>query len=885
LTSDELRQAFLDFFVARGHHIVRSASLIPHGDPTLLFTSAGMVPFKPYFLGRETPPGRRLTSIQRCLRTTDIEIVGDPTHQTFFEMLGNFSVGDYFKDEAIPWAWEFVTQTLGIPASRLWNTVFNDDDVAFELWRRQGQPPERILRYGIEEGNYWYSGDVGPCGPCSEIYYDFGADTGCGQPDCQPSHDCGRFLEIWNIVFMAFNRQADGTQMALPAPNIDTGAGLERIASVLQHVGPGIASDYETDLLHPLVEAAAALGGHVYGEDEPVDLACRIIADHSRAVTFLLADGVLPSNDGRGYVLRRIIRRAVYLGRRVGLGPDGFMRMVDAVIDRMASAYPYLVDQRAAISRVTAQEETRFHETLERGLQRLEEVLVRLDRQAGIFPGEEAFRLYDTYGVPKEVTDEIAGLQGLRPDEAGFEAAMERQRELARRSEHFSAAALVRSIPMTASLRDVTTFVGYDHLTETTEIVALGDDDGTRDALETGRKGWIALARTPFYPEGGGQVGDTGIISGPDAIFEVEDTQRREGGVLVHLGVVHRGQLARGMTVDASVDPVRRRDTMRNHTGTHMLHAALRRVLGEHAHQAGSLVAPDRLRFDFTHGASTTPEQLLAVERMVNEAVRENGGVSTEEASYDDAIRRGALAFFGEKYGSEVRVVTVARDPARPFSVELCGGTHVEQTGQIGLVRIVSEGGIGSGVRRVEALTGRNAERWAQEQASLLERVAAQVGATPAGLETRVAGLLAELETERRRLAELQRERDRGQAEMLLSAAEQLDGTSLVVARADSESAKELRELGDLLRARLGSAAIVLGSVIQDRPQFVVQLTADVVNRGVDAGEIVGRIAAATGGRGGGRRESGQGGGVDAARLDEALNLARGILRERLGAV
>jgi len=884
LTSDELRQAFLEFFVARGHQIVRSASLIPHGDPTLLFTSAGMVPFKPYFLGRETPPGRRLTSVQRCFRTTDIEIVGDPTHQTFFEMLGNFSVGDYFKDEAIPWAWEFVTQTLGIPASRLWNTVFTDDDVAYELWRRQGQPGDRILRYGIEEGNYWYSGDVGPCGPCSEIYFDFGADTGCLQPDCQPSHSCGRFLEIWNIVFMAFNRQADGTQIALPAPNIDTGAGLERIASVLQHAGPGIASDYETDLLRPLVEAAAALGGRVYGEDEHVDLACRVIADHSRAVTFLLADGVLPANDGRGYVLRRIIRRAVYFGRRVGLGPDGFMRMVDAVIDRMATAYPYLVDQRAALSTVTAQEETRFHETLERGLQRLEEVLARVERDAGIFPGEEAFRLYDTYGVPKEVTDEIAGLQGLRPDESGFEAAMERQRELARRGGSFSAAGLTRESEF-ARLAGTTDFVGYDHLTETTEIVAFGDDDGTREALESGRRGWIALARTPFYPEGGGQVGDTGIISGDDAIFEVEDTQRREGDVLVHLGVVRRGQLTRGMAVDASVDPVRRRDTMRNHTGTHMVHAALRRVLGEHAHQAGSLVAPDRLRFDFTHGASTTPEQLLAVERMVNEAVRENGGVSTEKASYDDAIQRGALAFFGEKYGSEVRIVTVARDAARPFSVELCGGTHVGQTGQIGLVRIVSEGGIGSGVRRIEALTGRNAERWAQEQASLLERVAAQVGATPAGLESRVAGLLADLETERRRLAELQRERDRGQAETLLSAAEQLDGTSLVVARADSESAKELRELGDVLRARLGSSAIVLGSVIQDRPQFVVQLTSDVVNRGVDAGEIVGQIAAATGGRGGGRRESGQGGGVDAARLDEALNLARGLLRERLGAV
>lgn len=882
MTSDELRQAFLDFFVARGHQIVRSASLIPHGDPTLLFTSAGMVPFKPYFLGREQPPARRLTSVQRCFRTTDIEEVGDATHQTFFEMLGNFSVGDYFKEQAIPWAWEFITERLGISAARLWNTVYLDDDVAFDLWRSVGQRPERILRYGAEVGNYWYSGDVGPCGPCSEIYYDFGVEAGCGRPDCQPSHTCGRFLEIWNIVFMAFNRHEDGTQTDLPAPNIDTGAGLERIASVLQHTGPGIASDYETDLLRPLVEAAAALGGRRYSDDPEVDVACRIVADHARAVTFLLADGVLPGNEGRGYVLRRIIRRAIYFGRRIGMGQVGLVRMVEAVIDRMVSAYPYLQDERAGIVALTGQEESRFHETLERGIQRLEEVLANLDRSSGVFPGEEAFRLYDTFGLPKEVTDEIARTHGLAADDAGFEDAMERQRELARGRAKFSAAPLTADSEF-AALGVQTRFVGYDRLRESAEIVALGTDSGPVRALDAGSRGWLALSATPFYAEGGGQVGDAGTIAGSRGEFAVEDTQRREGGVIVHLGGVRRGSLAVGDRAEGVVDPVRRQDTMRNHTGTHMLHSALRDTLGPHVHQAGSLVAPERLRFDFSHGFATTAEQLLAVERLANDVVRADAGVLTQEQSYEDAIRQGALAFFGEKYGDEVRVVSIREEGRAPFSTELCGGTHVSHTGQIGLVRIVSEGGIGAGVRRIEALTGRAAERWVHEQASLLERVAAQLGATPATLEARVAGLLADLESERRRLAAFQREREREQAERLIATAESVDGTRLVVAEAHAESAKELRELGDMLRGRLGSSAVVLGSVIADRPQFVVQLTQDLLSKGVNAGQIIGQIAAATGGKGGGRPDSAQSGGLDAARLGEALNLARHLLRERLG--
>jgi alanyl-tRNA synthetase len=840
-----------------------------------------MVPFKPYFLGREQPPSRRLTSIQRCFRTTDIDSVGDATHQTFFEMLGNFSIGDYFKSDAIPWAWEFITRSLGIPRDRLWNTVYLDDDDAFDLWIAQGQRPERILRYGVEEGNYWFSGDVGPCGPCSEIYYDFGADTGCLQPDCQPSHSCGRFLEIWNIVFTAFNLHEDGSQTPLPAPNIDTGAGLERIASVLQHKGPGIASDYETDLLKPLVLAAAELGEHAVGVDPDVDLAYRVIADHSRAITFLLADGVLPSNEGRGYVLRRILRRSVYFGRRAGMSAGSMVQMVEAVIERMAQAYPYLREQRASITAITAQEESRFHETLERGIQRLEEVLAQLPAGSPTLPGEEAFRLYDTFGVPKEVTDEIAALRGFAPDDAGFESAMERQREQARARAGFSAASLVEAsqfgAPGVSSL-----FTGYDRLTETTEIVAVGNQAGPSRRLEAGDTGWLVLTSTPFYPEGGGQVGDTGSIRGPLGGFLVEDTQRREGGLIVHYGRVGEGTLEPEQRVEAFVDPARRRDTMRNHTGTHMLHAALREVLGSHAHQAGSLVAPDRLRFDFTHGKQTSAEELLAVERIANEVVRQDDDVRTSSRSYDDAIEAGALAFFGEKYGDEVRVVTIAPSDGEPFSSELCGGTHVGHTGQVGFIRVLSESGIGSGVRRIEAVTGRASERWVQDQASLLERISAQLGATPATLEDRVTRLLAEIEAERRHLAELQRGRGREQAEQLLSAAEQIDGTSIVIGEADSGSTKELRELGDLLRDRLGSTAVVLGSVIGGRPQFVVQLTPDLLGKGLNAGQLIAQVAAATGGRGGGRPDSAQSGGVDPGKLTEALKVARTLLIESL---
>jgi alanyl-tRNA synthetase len=875
VTSDELRRAFLDFFMARGHQYVRSAPLVPHDDPTLLFTSAGMVQFKPYFMGYEQPPAPRLTSIQRCFRTTDIEEVGDPTHQTFFEMLGNFSVGDYFKGDAIAWAWEFLTGVLALPAERLWSTVYLDDDEAYDLWVAQGQSPERIVRYGEDE-NYWFVGDVGPCGPCSEVNYDFGPETGCGLPDCQPAHSCGRFLEIWNLVFTTYNLHEDGTRTPLPAPNIDTGSGLERLSSVLQHQGPGIASNYETDLFRPLIEAAARLTGRRYGEDEQVDLPFRIIADHARAVTFLIADGVLPSNEGRGYVLRRILRRAVYFARRSQMGEAAFVRIVEAVIARMSNVYPYLRENQESITAIAGQEERRFNETLERGMQRLDAVLADLPASLTTFPGEEAFRLYDTYGVPKELTDEIAAMRGLSPDDAGFQDAMERQRERARAQSTFRASLAGMDVISTP-------FVGYEQLTASSRIVQLGQESNPVARLEAGDRGWIALGETPFYPEGGGQVGDAGLIRTASGTFSVEDTRRAVGSMIGHYGVVREGWVALGQQAEASVDPLRRQDTMRNHTGTHLLHAALRDALGPHAHQAGSLVAPDRLRFDFTHSQATSPEQLLAVERLVNHIARNDTAVETQTSTYEAATAAGALAFFGEKYGNEVRVVRIGGDADTTFSAELCGGTHVRHTGQMGLLRVVSEGGIGSGVRRIEALTGAAAERWVQEQGALVERIAAQIGATAATLESRVAGLVADLEAERRALAALQRERGREQAERIAAEAERRNGSAMVVASVSANSVQELREIGDLLRGRLGSVAVVLGSVIDARPQFVAQVTPDLVHKGLNAGRLIGQIAAVTGGKGGGRPESAQGGGAEAGKLSEALALARRLLGDQFG--
>ncbi len=878
LTTDQVREAFTRFFVERGHRPLESASLVPVDDPTLLFTSAGMVPFKPYFMGRAVPPARRLTTVQRCFRTTDIESVGDTTHHTFFEMLGNFSVGDYFKEEAIPWAWEFCTKVLGLPAERLWITVYTDDDEAAAIWRRLGWPEERILRYGADEGNFWYSGDVGPCGPCSELHFDFGEEFGCG-PACEPKHDCGRFLEIWNLVFMTYMRHEDGSLTELPQKNIDTGAGLERVAMAVQ----GVRSTYETDGLRALLEAASALCGQPYGRDPKADQALRVVVDHARAVTFLIADGVLPSNEGRGYVLRRVLRRAVFFGRTVAM-PAGFMeRMAGHVIAQFQGRYPHLTREERLIRSVIAREESLFRETLERGLAKLDELLDEVRGTADALPGEEVYRLYETYGVPKELTAEVAAQHGLAVDEEGYRRALEAARERAR------AASAARFTMRAQELADAFArlvghgerFCGYDRTELVTHVTGIIHDSVLVDSAEEGQEVLVVLHETPFYPEGGGQVGDAGTIIGERGRVQVTDTRRDASGIIYHVGRVTTGVLSLHDEVRAEVDRARRQDAARNHTGTHLLHAALRRVLGEHVHQRGSLVAPDRLRFDYNYQEAPNPDQLAEVRMLVNERVRMDVPVRTRETTLEQARAEGVLAIFGEKYGDRVRVVEINGDGReRPFSAELCGGTHVHDTGEIGGLFIISEGSIGSGLRRIEALTGAAAERWIAEQIRILDGAARRLGVNPWELEQKIIALQEELAAERRRAEALERESGRRQAHMLAQQAETIGDAKLVVGEVRVAGVETMREIADEIKRALGRSLIILGAVVGDRPQFLVM--AHELDERVHAGNLVREIARAAGGGGGGPPRMAQGGGRDPAKLADALALGRRLAREQL---
>ncbi len=878
LTTDQVREAFTRFFVERGHRPLESASLVPVDDPTLLFTSAGMVPFKPYFMGRAVPPARRLTTVQRCFRTTDIESVGDTTHHTFFEMLGNFSVGDYFKEEAIPWAWEFCTRVLGLPAGRLWITVYTDDDEAAEIWRRIGIPEERILRYGAEEGNFWYSGDVGPCGPCSELHYDFGEEFGCG-PACEPKHDCGRFLEIWNLVFMTYMRHEDGSLTELPQKNIDTGAGLERVAMAVQ----GVRSTYETDGLRALLDAAAALCGQPYGRDPKADQALRVVVDHARAVTFLIADGVLPSNEGRGYVLRRVLRRAVFFGRTVAM-PPGFMeQMALRVIAQFRPRYPYLTNEERLVRSVVAREEALFRETLERGLAKLDELLEQVRGTADALPGEEVYRLYETYGVPKELTAEVAAEHGLAVDEEGYRRALEAARERAR------AASAARFTMRAEELADAFArlvghgerFCGYDRTELVTHVTGIIHDSLLVESAEEGQEVLVVLHETPFYPEGGGQVGDAGTIVGERGRVQVTDTRRDPSGIIYHVGRVTTGVLSLHDEVRAEVDRARRQDAARNHAGTHLLHAALRRVLGEHVHQRGSLVAPDRLRFDYNYQEAPNPDQLAEVRMLVNERVRMDVPVRTRETTLEQARAEGVLAIFGEKYGDRVRVVEIDGDGrGRPFSAELCGGTHVHDTGEIGGLFIISEGSIGSGLRRIEALTGAAAERWIAEQIRILDGAARRLGVNPWELEQKIVALQEELAAERRRAEALERESGRRQADALAQQAETVGDAKLVVGEVRVASVETMREIADEIKRLVGRSLIILGAVVGARPNFLVM--AHELDDRVHAGNLVREIARVAGGGGGGPPRMAQGGGRDPARLADALALGRRLAREQL---
>ena len=864
MKSAELRKAFLDFFASRGHEIVPSASLVPVNDATLLFTNAGMVQFKDAFLGRERRDVPRAVSSQRCVRAggkhNDLENVGyTARHHTFFEMLGNFSFGDYFKREAIGYAWEFITRELGIPAEKLWVTVYHDDDEAADIWLNEvGVDPQRFSRLG-EKDNFWAMGDTGPCGPCSEIFYDHGEHVPGGPPG-SPQEDGDRYIEIWNLVFMQYDRAADGTLASLPAPSVDTGMGLERIAAVMQ----GVHSNYDIDLFAALVRAAAAAVG-----TQALDAASlKVIADHIRAVSFLIVDGVLPSNEGRGYVLRRIIRRAIRHGYKLGQQQPFFHTLVAPLAAQMGEAYPELVSQRAHIEKILRQEEERFAETLDAGMGLLEQAIAELDGTQ--IPGETVFRLYDTYGFPADLTADIARERGLAIDSAGFEQAMAAQRERARAASRF-AAGQGGALTLEAS----TQFSGYTHASDTGHVVALFRDDQPVAQLGTDEAGVVVLERTPFYAESGGQVGDRGELRGDVGCFVVDDT-RKLGNAYGHLGRVSRGTLSVGDTLQADIDTARRDAIIRNHTATHLLHAALRRVLGAHVQQKGSLVAPERLRFDFSHYEPLSEAQLAEIEDVVNAQIRANDAADIAEMGFQDAIAAGALAFFGDKYGDKVRVLRVG-----DFSTELCGGTHVERTGDIGVFKIISEGGVASGVRRIEAVTGAGALAWVRAGEQQLVRVAQLVRGSRDDAEVKVRQALERVRELEKEVDKLKAQLATGQGRDLAEQAVDVAGIKVLAAHIEGADARSLRDAVDRLRDRLGSAVVVLGAVEDGKVRLAAGVSQDLVGR-IQAGALVATIAGRVGGKGGGRADFAQAGGTQPDALPAALATVADEVRQRL---
>ena len=882
MDAQTIRQTFTDFFVERDHLAVASAPLTAPGDPTLLFTSAGMVPFKPYFLGEAQPPHHRLTSIQKCFRTTDIDEVGDASHLTMFEMLGNFSLGDYFKTEAQAWAWELVTDVIGIPPERLVATVFTDDDFAYDQWKKIGLPDSKIYRYGEDQGNFWAAGPTGPCGPCSELHYDMRPGY---RDDAGPAEADEKWLEIWNLVFMQWTRFDDGTRADLPAQSIDTGAGLERWAMMLQDQD----NLYDTDLFAPLlgyIGERSNLDYQTAGETQR--RAMRVVAEHGRAMTFLIADGALPGNEGRGYVLRRLIRRALYMADSLGIEDDLLSDLAVEVRGGMGAWYPELIEHAALVSNVLDQEEHRFRRTLSTGRSLLENRIAELD--SGAISGRDAFELYDTYGLPFEVTAEVAREQGALSSEATvraeFEAALEEQRQRSRQQATF---AYDEDAARYAELEQTTEFAGYETVEIEAEVVAIVADGERVARASVGADVSVVLDRTPFYPEGGGQVGDAGWLRGGDLQVDIADA-RAFGDVIAHIGKVVSGGMAVGDRVSATVSRARRADAARNHTATHLLHAALRQVLGEHVRQAGSLVAPDHLRFDYTQPEAPASADLRAVQQLVQERIRDNIPVSTTEMPYNAALKTGAMAIFGEKYETDVRVVEIC-DPAPHihdcFSKELCGGTHAPATGFVGAFQIISEGSVGAGVRRIEALTGSAASAWTDHRLDALSEIATAVRASPDTASDRIAQLQAESAELRRRLQAVEAKTGATVAEQLAAEAADVGDIAVAVGRVAVESADALRRAGDEVRRRIGErgreGVIVLGAVANDRPLFVAMATEGAVAGGVNAGKLIGGIARVAGGGGGGSAEMAQAGGRHADKLDEALGTAVDAVREQLG--
>jgi alanyl-tRNA synthetase len=873
LKGKEIRELFLDFFASRRHKVVPSSSLVPN-DPTLLLTNAGMVQFKPYFLGEESPPFDRATSVQKCLRTTDIDEVGmTARHNTFFEMLGNFSFGDYYKETAIPWAWELVTEGLGIDPKTLWISVFAEDGEAERIWSETpGVDPGRIIRLGEEE-NFWDMGPTGPCGPCSEILFDRGADYSCG-PGCSPGCECDRFLELWNLVFMQYDRQPDGDLLALPDKNIDTGLGLERAAAVKQ----GVPTIFETDLLSPLVEKIFELSGVRLGGSQDLDVSIKVIADHCRASAFLISDGVVPSNEGSGYILRRLLRRAVRHGRLLGIDDRFIAGIADVVVEMLGETYPGLKEHHRLIDGVIVAEEDRFGQTLEQGTDLLQEVMEE-HRRAGreVMEGETVFYLHDTLGFPLELTEEIIKSRGMRVDHGSFERLMEEQRRKARSSREEEGSGREDEAFIKILEGSGASMVECHPGTEAESVVVGMVEEGRlTDSAAGGGYLEVVLDRTPFYPEAGGQVGDTGTIEGPSGVMEVEDTCYGPGGLVLHRGKLE-GALGKGETVRARVDIGRRTMIARNHSATHILHWALRRVLGTHAKQAGSLVTPSRLRFDFTHFQPVTEDELIEIERLANRQVMNDLPVRALETSREEADRMGAIALFGEKYGEEVRMVEMGE-----FSLELCGGTHVSRTGTIGPIRVVSETGIGSGLRRIEATTGEETLDYYRWVENALHRAARTLKATPEQLQQRL-----EETVDRLRLVEREssRERTRDNAARAREIASSVaEDSPVVVARVDGENQKTLRDIADVITNETDRKAVVLAGASGGKAQLVVKITPELVSAGLNARELATEGGKTIGGGGGGREDMGAAGGTKIQEIDEALEVVEKTIRSFLEA-
>ncbi len=873
---NEIREKFLAFFESKDHLRLESASLVPHNDNSLLLINSGMAPLKPYFTGQEVPPRRRVTTCQKCIRTGDIENVGKTArHGTFFEMLGDFSFGDYFKKEIIPWSWEFVTKVMEIPEDKLYVTVYKDDDEAAKIWHEVvGVPKDRIFYMGKED-NFWEHG-TGPCGPCSEIYYDRGEEYGCGKEGCTVGCDCDRYMEFWNLVFTQFNAEEDGTYSELEQKNIDTGMGLERMATIMQNVD----SIFDVDTVKAIRDKVCEIAGVEYGKDHKTDVSVRVITDHIRSVTFMTADGVLPSNEGRGYVLRRLLRRAARHGRLLGINRMFMTDICEVVIANSGEAYPQLVEKKDYIYKILNVEESAFYKTIDKGMEILKDDIEEMKSKGEkVMSGEKSFRLYDTYGFPIDLTKEILEEEGFEIDEEAFNQEMKIQKERAREARGKSTyMGADETVYHKLDVDMVTEFAGYDvKEVSDAKVIAIIANNEVSDSAVAGDEVSVFIDRTPFYAESGGQVGDHGVITTETGTVKVTDCIKVVGGKIAHIGKVEDGSISVGDTAKATIDYAKRLATSRNHSATHLLQKALRTVLGTHVEQAGSYVDAERLRFDFTHFSAMTPDEIKEVERLVNEKIFENLDITITQENIEDARKMGAMALFGEKYGNVVRVVNMGG-----YSVELCGGAHLKNTAQVGTFKIISENGVAAGVRRIEALTGTEALKHFQAQEEQLKTVCGIVKATPDNMVKRIETLVAEQKELSKELEKLKAKMAGGAVSEILNGKKEINGVNAVLAEVKEADGNALRTMGDQLKEKLGSGVIVLGSGKDGKVSLVVMATDDVVKKGVHAGNIIKAAAAVCGGGGGGRPNMAQAGGKDASKIGEALVKAEEVIKEQI---